>query len=397
VQIRIPTPDAPRHFIRHDGYQVQFLPECDDKGLVAFHFVVKRTYDLEPDAPARPATQQRPLNLSDQYWDETDPLNSGIRYETDLLPPKPACDVIVNGHVYAPGGEAVQCVASVKVGDNPAKRVRVVGDRSAWLEIGAKRAEIQAARPFSVKPLLWQLSYGGVDVMYSAGPVPYPANPIGVGFWAKEHQWAPERERFGPLPNFEDADRPLQVDDLLVDLAQVQDGPRPAGFGWVPRHWEPRSAKAGVDPKLRSLWDRLHANPPPGAPKLPVKEMDPGFLNGAPAGQVIPFPKGGENVVLEHLHPTEQQFRFRLPMDAPRLRFDCGPGLQPVKVRVDTLTIEPDVSSLDVVWRGSLPAPEGVRMDQLAKAFVEVDGQYALPAPLLDTGFPIQLLTGGLV
>lgn len=393
MQIRIPTPDAPRQYLRHDGYQVQFLPECGEEGLVAFHFVVKRTYEIEPDAMARPATLQRPLHLSDQYWDESDPLNSGIRYETDLLPPKPACDVVVNGHVYAPGGEAVQCLAGIRVGNNPPKQVRVIGDRSAWLEAGAKRAEITPARPFSVKPIRWELAYGGVDEQYSAGPLPYMANPIGRGFWAKEHEWAGERERYGPLPNFEDPENPLQVDALLVDPAHWDRAPKPAGFGWVPRHWEPRAGKAGIDPKLRSIWERLHANPPPGAPKLPLKEMDPSFLNGAPEGQVIPFPNGGETVVLTHLHPTEAELRFRLPADTPRIRFDCGPGFQPVKVRVDTLTIEPDVMSLDVVWRGTLPAPDGVRIDKLTKALIEVDGALTLPAPLLDTGFPLDLLT----
>ena len=133
MQLPGPNPQFPRHFVRHDGYQVQYLPQNGKEGkLEAFYFVVKRSYDLEP-GKARPALMQRPLHTADKYFEAgLDPLRSPMRYETDLMPPKVACDVIVNGHCYAPGGEAVQAVCSVQVGDNAPKRVRVIGDRSAW-------------------------------------------------------------------------------------------------------------------------------------------------------------------------------------------------------------------------------------------------------------------------
>lgn len=394
MQIQVPTPDKPRRFLTYPGYQVQLLPESGPDGLEAFHFVVKRSYEIVADGVAQPAKLQRVLNLSDVYFEEDDPLNCSIRYETDLLPPKPACDVVINGHCYAPGGQAVRCLCGFGIG-KVKKTIRAIGARSVWLPKGGQRAGLTPARPFSVMPLRWEYAFGGVDAKYSAGPLPYPQNPVGCGFWAQEHQWAEGRDRYGPLPGFEYPDRPIDIEDLLVSPEKLGDGPRPAGLGWVPKHWEPRASRAGMDPKLRSLWERMHANPPPGAGALPFKEMSARFLNGAPDDQIIPFPEGGETVSLTHLHPTEAELRFRLPADRPRLRFDCGPGMQPVKVRIDTLSIEPDVMALDVIWRGTLPSPEGLNLDKLEKALLEVDGDAVLPAPLLDTGFDLDLLTGG--
>ena len=402
MQLPSPNLEFPRYFVAFDGFQVQYLPQNGDTGLEAFHFVVKRSYDLEPGA-ARPAAMQRPLNLADVYYEgEIDPLKSPLRYESDLMPPKPACDVIVNGHCYAPGGEAIQCVCTLKVGNNPIKRVRVIGDRTAWLHRNQRRASISPARRFNVMPLRWEFAYGGIDLQAQTGFVPHPGNPAGMGFWAAPYDEldVPEKDHYGPLPNLENPDRPIAVRDLLVDVLAWEKGPTPWGFGWVPKSWEPRAGQAGMDPKMRGLWDMLHKAPPMGIAKLPFREMQPSFLNGAPPGQRIPHPNGGELVVLEHVHATEAELRFRLPVDTPKVRWSLGGDdpMQPVKLRIDTITIEPDVMALDMVWRGSLPSPEGFSLDKFERPpQIEVNGEATLPAQLLDSGFPIELITEGKV
>ena len=385
---------SPRRFVEYDGYQVQYLPESGDDGLVAFHFVAKRSYEIRPDKMAQATVPQRAINLSDVYYDDEDPIGSALRYETDLMPPKPACDVVVNGHCYPPGGEAVQCVCSLKVGKHPQKSVRVIGDRAAWLAAGQKTAQISSARPFSVKALRWEFAYGGVDYHHPQAPIAYPCNPVGMGFWAQSDEtYDGPVDRYGPLPNLESPDQTLRLDALTVNVFDVKSLPLPAGFGWVPKHWVPRALKAGVPPSTAKAWKKMTGKFPGDEGTVP--KLDPVFYQGAPRGQVIPYPNGGETVVLENMHPAHAELRFRLPADAPKLRWNCGFGFDSVKLNLDTIQIEPDAMALDLVWRGTCPAPEGSALETLKTAVIEVDGQMVLPAPLLDTGFPIELLAEG--
>lgn len=402
MQLPGPNPEFPRHFVRHDGYQVQYLPQNGAEGkLDSFYFVVKRSYDIVQGAAARPALMQRPLHTVDKYFEaDFDPLRSPMRYETDLMPPKGACDVIVNGHCYAPGGEAVQTICGVRVGDNPPKIVKVIGDRTAWQPRGRRRADITPARPFSVMPVRWEYAYGGIDQQSDTGLGIHPANPSGVGFWARPAAGSEEEpgDHYGPLPNLEHPERPLQLDDMLQDPVEWKKAPPPWSMGWIPKHWEPRAGRAGVDPKMRPMWDLFSKSPLLKKHKvdLPVREMDPKFFNGAPQGQIIPYPIGGELVALKHMHPTEEELRFRLPVDHPRLRWSLGGDapMQPVALKIDTLTIEPDLMALDVVWRGRLPVPEGTSIAKMKHApIIEVDGELTAPAQLLDSGFPMELIT----
>lgn len=399
MQLPQPDPTKPRPFVEHDGFQVQHLPETSPdpaEGLRAFNFVVKRSYALVPDAPAQPLRLQRPIVMADVYHDHVlDPIRGSVKYESELLPPKPACDVVINGHVYAPGGEATQVECGLRIGDHR-KRALVIGDRSVWRPRGQKRALLNAARPFSVMPLRWENAYGGVDAT-PAGPIPHPANPAGKGYWTRPFTEEQDRDRWGALPNIEDPTKPIQLDALDVDLQDWKSGPRPVGFGWVPKHWAPRNELAGMPKELRPVWDLFHGSPPPGGDKvLPFRELQRAYFNGAPDGQVIPYPNGGELVVLDHLHPEHAQLRFRLPVDHPKLRWDCGTGgFVDVKLKIDTVLIEPDLMAIDIIWRGTVPSPEGFRLDQLGIVRIEVNGELTIPAVLLDTAFPPSLLTEG--
>ncbi len=388
---------APQRFVEHEGYLVQYLPESGVDGLRSFHFVVKRSFAIQPDAPAQPLKIQRAMVTTDSYYEEeSNPLTGTIRYESELGPPKPACDVILNGHCYPPGGEAKQLICSLRIADLE-KRILVLGDRSVWKLRGKKRVYLEPARPFSLMALRWENSYGGVDKRAATGPMPHPANPAGKGYWACPAPGQPETDRWGPLPNLEDPERPIQLDELLVTPSDWAAGPQPRNFAWLPKHWAPRSEKLGFDPQLRSLWELLHGKASKGSKKPPpFKELDPSFFNGAPEDQQIPYPQGGEQLILNHLHPTHEQLRFRLPSQHPRLRWDCGTGkMLSVSLNLDTVLIEPDLMALDLVWRGQVPAPTGFDLRKLKKTRIEIDGELTLPAILLDKGFPSALITEG--
>ena len=56
-----------------------------------------------------------------------------------------------------------------------------------------------------------------------------------------------------------------------------------------------------------------------------------------------------------------------------------------------------DVEHGEVVvnWRGTLNASEGLTLEKLKRLPIELDGALALPAPLVGTGFPLDLLRAG--
>ncbi len=51
-----------RPFVRHAGYLVQPLPDTTPEGLAGFHFILKRSYDVEPGGQLRARERQRVLN-----------------------------------------------------------------------------------------------------------------------------------------------------------------------------------------------------------------------------------------------------------------------------------------------------------------------------------------------
>src|SRR5689334_13332147 len=96
------------------GYTMSTAPDGRESIVVA----VKGTYTIpdREDQPPRLAEEPMPLVMTDEFTGE--PGFSAPRYEIDLAPRKPRCDVLLNGSAYAPGGK-------------PAERVRVT------LQVGA--------------------------------------------------------------------------------------------------------------------------------------------------------------------------------------------------------------------------------------------------------------------
>jgi hypothetical protein len=56
-----------------------------------------------------------------------------------------------------------------------------------------------------------------------------------------------------------------------------------------------------------------------------------------------------------------------------------------------------ELSEVCLVWRGSIDRPEDLEsLADLKRVLLEVDGELTMPACLLGTGFPIELLEGKL-
>ena len=84
-------------------------------------------------------------------------------------------------------------------------------------------------------------------------------------------------------------------------------------------------------------------------------DFDYRYFQCAPEDQQMPFPKGGEVLVLENLTPVCLA-RFRLPSREMPILFvpHSGSSIQRDAV-VDTVLIEPDQGRFMLTWRASLP------------------------------------------
>jgi hypothetical protein len=96
----------------------------------------------------------------------------------DLVRTKTTTDVLVLGHVHAPGGRPVtELEAGFQVGPI-VKRLRVVGDR-VW-----EGRSPSGPRPFTALPIVYERAYGGFDPESREAATPQwdVRNPVGTGF-----------------------------------------------------------------------------------------------------------------------------------------------------------------------------------------------------------------------
>jgi hypothetical protein len=286
---------------------------------------------------------QTPLFYSAEHIGE--PGTSSIRYEADLIPAKPATDVIVNGHAYAPAGKPAHAVdVSIRVGPLT-KRLRVFGDREWYTGVsGGLRPSSPAT--FERMPITYERAFGGWD---RTDPDPaqqqlYFRNPIGRGFATKEQSLNGRA-----LPNIE---HPSHL------ISSWNDRPVPAGFGAIASYWSPRLEWGGT---YDDVWMKNKF------PLLP-DDFDNRFYQCAlPDQQVEGYLRGGEEVVLKNL--TESGgLQFRLPKVQLAFSTFFGKEKQEHRASLQSVVIEPDVPQVVVVWQTSLACHH--LLDQLDETMV---------------------------
>jgi hypothetical protein len=118
----------------------------------------------------------------------------------------------------------------------------------------------------------------------------------------------------------------------------------PAGFGPIPREWEPRRTLAGTYDRQ---WQETRF------PLYP-RDLDERFFQCAPEDQQTRERLvGGERVVLQNL-TAAGLLRFRLPL--VDLGFQTHFGAEQVEHRghLHTVVLEPDVPRVQLVWHSHL-------------------------------------------
>lgn len=296
--------------------------------------VAKATYAIPeaPDIRTQLAETQRGLLVKDVFEGQ-EGLSTPL-LENDFAPTKPVCDVVVIGSAHAPRGEPIT-ETSVGITIGPIKKVvRVVGDRR-WVK-GQTGYEPSKPEPFLTMPITYARAFGGQFAHQDIGSddprdfLVHPANLVGCGY-ARDQFLKLIQDR--PVPNLEAPGSPIRSPEHLYT---------PVSLGPVSRNWTPRLTFAGT---YDQHWqDEIF-------PLLPT-DFDERFYQCAPIDQQMPYPRGGEEISLLNLCPGRELTRFRLPdLKLPMVvlfKRRESVALTPV---VDTLVIDCDAMTFDVVWR----------------------------------------------
>ena len=309
------------------GWTLGFEPDGRELLVV----VVKGTFVIpENDQEAELAEQQIPLTEADEFTGE--PGFSATLYETDYAHRKPMCDVLLNGSAYAPGGRpAKRVTVSLQVGSMK-KSFNVVGDR-VW------KRKLFWVRPSSPKPFIqkrisYDCAFGGTDLQ-SKKPEnvkTYLKNPIGIGYYPLTTR----KDLIGkPLPNTEEIGKSIKRKTGKF---------KPMSFGSVNRNFECRLPFVGT---YDTNWLDNHA------PFWPA-DFDYRYFQAAPQDQQIPYPTGGEEIILEGLAPAGKR-AFRIPsLPLSVLFIFRNRKLREISSAIDTIILEPDENRFMIVWRANL-------------------------------------------
>lgn len=305
-----------------------FLP--DHGGVKSAVSIIKATFTFNGDGTLCISDQQVPLCYGDEYMGE--PGKSSVRYPSDMVYGKKGTDMAVNGHAYAPGRNPVtECPAMVQVG-RLSKIIAVRGDRMFRSVAGFITRT--APEPFVKMPLCYERAFGGTDTSHpdSKHQGVFRENPVGVGYRANRSKKAVHGS---VLPN---------IEDIKNRVVTWTDRPKPAGFGCIPPHWEPRLSFAGT---FDAAW-KNHRMP------LPPLDADVRRHNAAAEGLSTETPLSGhESVRLVNLHPHHENLSFNLPGLSLTAAFTGDDETVKPRPILDTLIIEPDDNRIILVYRAA--------------------------------------------
>jgi hypothetical protein len=313
------------------AFQAIAQPMMGRKDRPALTVIVKGTFTFAREHTEL-AAEQVPIAYGDALYDENE--GGGMRYETDLVPFKPATDVVFDAAAHAPENRPADSVpVSVSVGPVQ-KQLRVFGKR-LWNHAGIlrkRRYVITEAQPYLTQPIRYHDAFGGLDE--TTGEY-CDHNLSGKGFYSLKTK---ANLAGKPLPLIED---PRHL------IKNPADRPPVAGLGFYHRSWLPRARHAGTFDK--TWWaDRR--------PRMP-KDFNYRFFNGAhPDLQVKGYLAGNELVEMVNLTP-EGHMRFALPGITPvcRVLRARQKEEQNIAMRLDTAFIEPGRQRFCLVWRGAAP------------------------------------------
>lgn len=309
-----------------------FLAETfpyQDKHAIKFCVaVVRATFDVDAQGNCTPAKEQSPFVFADTHYG--DPETTSVRVESDFVPLKPKCEVLLDAQAVAPGERPVELLEVALFGPGIEKRAIVTGQRR-WFTTGIG---VQASRtaPFATMPLAWHLAYGGTDRTDPANPRGDAVNPIGSGFLVSKAN--PDGV---PLPCVENPRSRVRI---------WNDRVQPIGFGPVPRFAKERAKYAGTYDKH---WkDNV-------LPFLP-QDFDDRYFQAAPQDQWLD--QFTEGTIFGCIGMSKSgRFGVKLPNLSVPVRFMYDDHTEHKVMKPDTLNIIPHEGRIVLVGRVSARLP----------------------------------------
>lgn len=308
--------------------------------------LVKGTFQLKSGQIIELAEEQADLT-GDMHVDND--INKLLRYPSDFVYYKPKADLIVIGTCYAPNSGTTSVLpVRFRVGEAYEKVLMVVGDRMI-----NDRGDFTEPKPFQKIPLTFQNAYGGSG---------YDKNPLGKGM------------------------TPVAVNNGLniyvmpnIVYPQNSDGANrsdPACLGPINQTWPQRVTKMGTydDIWLKQRW-----------PWFPA-DCNWGFFNASPEDQQLAgYLRGNEDLFFENLHPSQAQYRCKLPGIRIRCfieeRVRAHINFREVPMQLDTLWIDMDQERLNLVWRGIVPV-QTEKLEEILHLFVMAEAVNEPTKPL---------------
>ena len=327
----------------------------DNRGVEFGVVIVKATFALTEDGRLASAEEQAPMVFSDLCHGAVN--ETSLWHPSDLVPYKPAGEVVVNAVAHAPGGKPASswtCGLRVEGGGHRLeKTLRVTGERSwkpKWKrELDADEAadwrkhralfegwQLDDPEPARKVPLRWERAYGGLLPKGEGVVLANPYNPLGVGWIDAE---LTDHTKPVRAPQIEDPARP--VSDPYESLP-------PQGLGPIPPAWLPRRPLGGTYDQrwIDEVW-----------PHWP-SDYDFAYHLSAPADlRIHGFFTGRERISLVNLLPGVGELQVALPGVAVEARFVRRDRSREVR-RMDLDTIFLDLAAdpwedrhVFLVWR----------------------------------------------
>jgi hypothetical protein len=320
---------------------VHLHPHTDTTGRGLTLVITKATWQIDSARLAPPEKQVGIFNqpqrhcLGDFDLDPAQRAALGKREQEkvvwldhDLAPPKSRFDLMVAGYVTPPV-------------DHLGLKIR------AAIQVGSRQAQVEAHVPRYWLSGLTRHTPEPVGKRLHRTPMSYAFADWPGGFSLEaepDHpQQLPWLQRPGTLPHRKRHDK------------------APAGFGYWPENASHRQCHSGT---YDEAWARDRK---PGLPK----DFDERFFNAAhPDLQWPQAPLPGTQIRLVHLAETPA-LTLRMPaLDlAAQATTADGTLLPPVKLKPDTLTIEPDQQRMSLVQRTALPDGQGSQALSLIRLY----------------------------
>jgi hypothetical protein len=310
-------------------YQVDSAFYYDKEGREHLLVLAKATWRLPLSGQSAELSEHQ-VPLIDSDTATAQPGLSSPEYESEYVPFKSSCDVLVLCCAYAPKGTPSSRVSvGVRVG-GMSKTFTVTGRRKWQTGLLGVTISMTEPKPFIKQAISYDIAFG--SKCFTA----LNSNPIGIGHYASfskaDGQDAPQIELIDKPPTDPSKSYPS------------------LSFGPIGRSWEPRAAWAGTyDESWRK--DR--------SPLLP-KDFDTRYFQCAPKDQQVHQLLTDDQVTLINLVNPILAPSGRIDFKLPDLSLEGSiqyksDEIKALSMNADTLLIEPDKQRFMVTWRAAIP------------------------------------------